>query len=62
MKYDGRLNQHTLLVNGKKQILLPLIENPDEVSCIVIKICMVKGNEKESIFLSYNSKDTKLCQ
>ena len=29
--HDGRLNQYTLWVNGKKKILLPLIESPDEV-------------------------------
>ena len=31
--HNARLNQYTLWVNGKKQILLPLIESPDEVSC-----------------------------
>ena len=52
-KYDryvvhhGRLNEYTLWVNGKKQILLPLIESPDEVSCIVIKKFMVNGKKFE---------------
>ena len=43
--HDGILNQYTLWVNGKKQILLPLIESPDEVSCTAIKICMVNGKQ-----------------
>ena len=41
--HDGRLNQYTLWVNGKKQISLPLIESPDEASCTAIKVCMVNG-------------------
>ena len=45
--HDGRLNQYTLWVNGKKQTLLPLIESPDEVSCIAVKICMVNGKQFE---------------
>ena len=45
--HDGRLNQYSLWVNGKKQILLPLIESPDEVSCIAIKVCMVNGKQSE---------------
>ena len=47
--YDGRLNQYTLWVNGKKKIFLPLIESPKEVSCTTIKFCMVtrKQFEKE---------------
>ena len=36
--HDGRLNQYTLRVTGKKQILLPLIESPNEVCYIAIKI------------------------
>ena len=43
--HDGRLNQYNLWVNGKKQILLPLIESLDEVSCIAIKVCMVNGKK-----------------
>ena len=31
--HDERLNQYTLCVNGRKQILLPLIESRDEVNC-----------------------------
>ena len=36
-------------MNGKKQILLPLIESLDEVNCTTVKICMVNGKifEKE---------------
>ena len=45
--HDGRLNQHTLWVNGKNQILMPLIESPDEVSCTTIKVCMVNGKKFE---------------
>ena len=41
--HDGRLNQYTLWVNEKKQILLPLIESLDEVNCTTIKVCMVNG-------------------
>ena len=41
--HDGRLNQYTLWVNGKKKTLLPLIESRDEVSYTTIKICMVNG-------------------
>ena len=43
--HDGRLNQYTLLVNGKKKILLPFIESPDEVSSTAIKVCMVNGKQ-----------------
>ena len=45
--HDGRLNQYTLWMNGKKKILLPLIESPDEVSCTAIKVCMVNGKQFE---------------
>ena len=45
--HDGRLNQYTLWVNGKKQTLLPLIEVPDEVYCTAVKICMVNGKQFE---------------
>ena len=41
------MNQYTIWVNGKKQILLPLIESPDEVSCTAIKVCMVNGKQFE---------------
>ena len=41
------MNQYTLWVNGKKQTLLPLIEVPDEVNCIAIKVCMVNGKQFE---------------
>ena len=45
--HDGRLNQYTLWVNGKKQILFHLIEILDEVNCTTIKICMVNGKQFE---------------
>ena len=45
--HDGRFNQYTLWVNGKKQTLLPLIESPDEVNGTAIKICMVNGKQFE---------------
>ena len=45
--HDGRLNQYTLWVNGKKQILLGLIESPDEFNCIAVKICMDNGKQFE---------------
>ena len=44
---DGRLNQYTFSINGKKQIFLPLIESLDEVSCTTIKNCMVNGKQFE---------------
>ena len=34
-------------MNGKKKILLPLIESLDEVSCTAIKVCMVNGKQFE---------------
>jgi hypothetical protein len=45
--HDGILNQYTLWVNGRKQTLLPLIENPNEVNCTIVRICMVNGNKFE---------------
>ena len=45
--HDGRLNQYTLCVNGKKQIFLPLIESTDEVICNTIKFCMINGKQFE---------------
>ena len=45
--HDGRLNQYTLWVNRKKQILLSLIESLDEFSCTTIKVCMVNGKQFE---------------
>ena len=45
--HDGRLNQYTLWVNGRKQILLPLSESPDEVNCNTIRVCMVNGKQFE---------------
>ena len=43
------LNQYTLWVNGRKKILLPWIENLDEVNYSTVRICMVnrKKIEKE---------------
>ena len=46
--HDGRLNQYMLWVNGKKQILFPLIEILDEVSYTTIKVCMVNGKKFEN--------------
>ena len=34
-------------MNGKKKILLPLIESPDEVNFTTIKVCMVNGKQFE---------------
>ena len=45
--HDGKLNQYTLWVNGKKKILLPLIESLDEVNCTTVKICIVNGKQFE---------------
>ena len=45
--HDGRLNQYTLWINGKKQTLSPLIEVPDEINCTVVKICIVNGKQFE---------------
>ncbi len=44
---DGILNQYTLWVNGRKKVLLPLIESPDEMNCTTMRICMVSGNKFE---------------
>ena len=41
--HDGILNQYTLWVNGKKKILLSLIEIVDEVKCTNVRICMLNG-------------------
>ena len=54
----GRLNQYTLWVNGKKKILFPLIEIPNEVNYTTARICMVNGKKfekemkKNQIYLS----------
>ena len=45
--HNGRLNQYTLWVNGKKQTFLPLIEVPNEVNCTAVKIGMVNGKKFE---------------
>ena len=45
--HDGILNQYTLCVNRKKQILLALIESLDEVSCTTIKVWMVNRKQFE---------------
>ena len=45
--HDGRLNQYTLWVNGRKKILFPLIESLDVVNCTTTKICMVNGKKFE---------------
>lgn len=34
-------------MNGKKKVLFPLIENPDEVNCTTMKIFMVNGKQFE---------------
>jgi len=55
--HDGRMNQYTLWVNGKKHILLPLIESIDEVNCTTCENfpsqweTIWKGNEKEKKFV-----------
>ena len=41
--HDGRLNQYTLWVNGRKQVLLPLIESLVEINCTTIQVCVVNG-------------------
>ena len=51
--HDGRLNQYTLWVNGKKQTFFPLIEVPDEVNCTAVKICMVNGKQFEKEVKKY---------
>ena len=43
--HDGRLTQYTLWVNGKKKILLPLIESLDDVHCTTVIIFIVNGKE-----------------
>ena len=42
-----KIGKYTLWVSGKKQILFPLIESLDEVSCTAIKVCMVNGKQFE---------------
>lgn len=34
--HGGQLNQYTLWVNGRKNLLCPLIECPDEINCTII--------------------------
>ena len=58
-RYDihyGRLNQYTLWVNGRKKVLLPLIEILDEVNCTAIKFCMVNGKQFEK-----EAKKNQVC-
>ena len=43
-------------MNGKKQTLLPLIESPNEVSCTMIKFCVVDG-----IFFEKEVKKNQVC-
>ena len=52
--HDERLNQYTLWVNGKKQILLPLIESPNEVNYNAIKV-----NGKQFTWLMGNNLKRK---
>ena len=40
--YDGRVNEYIARKDGVTYTLLPLIETPDEMSCIV-RVCMVSG-------------------
>ena len=42
--YDGRVNKYTTRKDGVTYTLLPLIETPNEMSCI-IRVCMVSGKE-----------------
>ena len=44
--HNRRLNQYTLCVNGKKKMLLPLVESPDEVNCTTVKICIRRAGYK----------------
>ena len=44
-QYDRRMNQYTLWVNERKQVLLPLIESHDEINCTTLRICMVNGKQ-----------------
>lgn len=43
--HDGRLNQYTIWVDGKKQVLFPLIEKPNENHCTIVRVCLVEGNQ-----------------
>lgn len=43
--HDGRLNQYTIWANGKRQVLLPLIEEPDENHCTIVQVYVVNGNQ-----------------
>ena len=38
---DGRLNQYTLWVNGRRKTFFPLIEVLDEVNFTIVRIFMV---------------------
>ena len=44
--YDGRVNKYTTRKDGVKYTLLPLIETPNEMSCIV-RVYMVTRKEFE---------------
>ena len=37
--HDGRLNQYTLWVNGRKKVFLTLIESLNEVNYTTIQVC-----------------------
>ena len=49
--HDDRFNWYTIWVNGKKQVLFPLVENPKENHSTTLKVCLVDGKK--------NSKDMK---
>ena len=44
--YDGRVNKYTTRKEGVTYVLLPFIENHNEMSC-TIRVCMVTRKEFE---------------
>lgn len=43
--YDGRLHKYTIMVDGRKQILLPLMEEPISNVCTFVKVCLMEGRK-----------------
>ena len=43
--HDGRLNQYTIWVDGKKNLSFPLVYKPEENHCTTIRVCLVEGNQ-----------------
>src|SRR5271156_3504097 len=43
--HDGRLNRYSIWVDGKKQILLPLVEESVDELCTSVKVCLVEGKQ-----------------